>query len=241
MTRARDLDWAGTFNVRDLGGLPTRSGATTNRRAFVRSEHLGLLPAEGWSALQHHGVRTCVDLRSSWEISEPYADRAPGDVAVVWAPLEEGLLEDPEFRRSAESGELGTALYYGPYLDRWPERLAAVIQALAGCEAGGVLYHCQRGRDRTGLVTMALLSLADVPADVIVADHLHTDQRLVDRGLALGHVGLDGEAEQYRARGTTLEATVREVLDRLDGRSLLRGAGVSDRDLDAVHARLVGH
>lgn len=238
MTSGRHLAWPGTYNVVDLGGLPTREGRRTRRGAFVRSEHLDGLGGTGWEALRAHGVRTCVDLRSSWERTAP-GRAPPDDVGVVHAPLEEGLLADPEFRRWAETGLLGCALYFEPYLRRWPERLAASIRAMATAPPGGVLYHCQRGRDRTGLVTLVLLSLAGVPTDVVVADHLATDERLAERGLALGHISTDGEADLFIARGTTAAAVLTDLVDGLDAEDLLRTGGLSGEEVATLRARLV--
>lgn len=239
MSGDRELVLAGMYNVRDLGGLPARSRGITRRGVFVRSESPHLLDRFGWAALADHGVRTVVDLRSSWEIEEaPYAPMAE-EIAATLAPLEEGLLDHPGFRSLAESGELGCALYFQPFLDRWPDRIAATFRVLADAGPGGVLYHCQRGRDRTGLVTLLLLALAEVPVDVIVADHLRTDELLVERGIALGHVPLDGEAELYAARDTTAEDTLLALLADLDAATYLRDAGLTMDEVEALRARLL--
>ena len=239
MDDERDLAWAGMYNVRDLGGLPTAQGGTTRFGAIVRSEGLDRLQPAGWAALGAHGVRTCIDLRSGFEVKErPYQAGVPG-IVVVSAPWEEGLLDDPEFRDWAESGVLGTALYFAPFLERWPARTADMVRAVATAGTGGVLYHCQRGRDRTGLLTMLLLSLVGVPDELIVADHLRTDDRLVAQGIGLGHVSLDGEAELFAARGTTAEATLHALLSGLNVATYLLEAGLTARELDGIRTRLV--
>ena len=227
------------YNVRDLGGLPTRNGGTTRWGALVRSEGLNWLAPEGWETLHAHGVRTCIDLRSGFETDKgPYRPAVAGIDAVA-APWEEGLLDDPTFCDWALSGVLSTALYFAPFLERWPERTAATVRAVAAARPGGVLYHCERGRDRTGLLTILLLLLVGVPHDVILADHLVTDARLVSHGVALGHVSLDGEAEVYAARGTTAEATLRSLLDTLDAERYLLDAGMTTDELAALRKRLV--
>ena len=38
-------------------------------------------------------------------------------------------------------------------------------------EPGGIAYHCGVGRDRTGLITMLLLAVANVPAEEIAGDY----------------------------------------------------------------------
>lgn len=235
----RDLDWSGMYGVRDLGGLPTGDGRLTTMGAIVRSESLDRLTDTGWDQLHAYGIRTVVDLRSDFEVVErPY--RCPGpDVEVVRVPLEDGLLDDEEFRRWAETGLLSSALYYAPFLARWPGRTASVVRSVAAAGAGGVLFHCQRGRDRTGLVAILLLGLAGVEPAAIVADHFRTDERLIARGVSLGHPGLDGENDLYAEHGTTAEHTLRRLIEDLDVERYLLGAGVSASELTAVAERLV--
>lgn len=78
-----------------------------------------------------------------------------------------------------------------------------------------------------------------MPAEIIIADHLRTDDRLRAHGLALGHVGLDREADLYAERGTTAEATVAALLNDLDATDYLRSAGLTKDELTALRDRLV--
>src|SRR4029079_12306211 len=64
------LDWEGSFNARDLGGLRTTDGRLTRTGAVVRSAHLDRLSASGWQALHDHGIRTILDLRDENERDE---------------------------------------------------------------------------------------------------------------------------------------------------------------------------
>ena len=57
-----------------------------------------------------------------------------------------------------------TPLYYRDALKRWPERHAAAISAIARAQPGGVLIHCKRGVDRTGIMTLLLLAAVGVDA-----------------------------------------------------------------------------
>lgn len=234
----RDLAWAGSYNVRDLGGLPTTDGRTTRFGVVIRSESPAFFEPTAWAEVEAAGVRTCIDLRSSWEVDAgPY--EPPPPIERVAAPLEEGLLDDPGFRAMGEDGRLGTALYFAPYLERWPDRAAAVLRMIGAASPGGVLFHCERGRDRTGLVAILLLHLARVPDEVIVADHVATDDRLRAHGIALGHVPLDGEDELYACHGTDAEETLTMLLDGLDVVDLLRTNGATDDEVAALRLRIV--
>ncbi|MCU1351743.1 MAG: Protein tyrosine/serine phosphatase, partial [Acidimicrobiales bacterium] len=170
----RHLAWDGCANARDLGGLPTRDGGRTRWGAAIRSDSLDGLRDAGWAALHEHGVRTVVDLRDGDERAA-WVDSAAYGVTTIHLPLED--LSDVEFWLEWR-GVCNTALYYRAFLDRFPERSADLVAAFVGAAPGGVLFHCQIGRDRTGLVALLLLALAGVAADDIADDHALSDARL---------------------------------------------------------------
>lgn len=165
----RHLDWKRCRNVHDLGGLPTRDGRRIRRGALVRGDALDRLTAAGWAALHEHGIRTVIDLRNPDEIGEDDAAR-PEALTTIGLPLDG--MEDTEFwARWIHRPEFGTPHYYGPWLERFPERAARVLAAIARAGPGGVAYHCVGGRDRTGLVTMLLLAALDVAPAVAAEDY----------------------------------------------------------------------
>jgi hypothetical protein len=71
----RNLDWSGTYNARDLGGLAIRGGGRTAAGEIVRSDSLQGLTAQGWEEVEAFGVRTVVDLRNENEIGADAAQR----------------------------------------------------------------------------------------------------------------------------------------------------------------------
>lgn len=234
----RHLDWDGCFNVRDLGGLPTSDGRTTRRGAVVRADTLEELTADGWAALVGHGVRTVIDLRNDDELGEDVAPR-PAEVTTVRIPLD--VSDDREFWDVWQSGpQFGTPLYYRPHLERFPQRSAAVVAAVAQAQPGGVAFHCAGGRDRSGQVAMLLLALAGVPAEVIAADYAVSFERLPARYVARGEEDQGPLLESYlRERGTSAEAVIVELLDGLDVEAHLVGAGLTAGDVAALRGRLV--
>jgi protein-tyrosine phosphatase len=236
--RDRHLDWEGCFNDRDLGGLPTTDGRTTRWGAVVRADALDGLTAAGWAALVEHGVRTVIDLRNDDELGENAAPR-PAEVTTVRIPLD--VSEDREFWNVWQHGpQFGTPLYYRPHLDRFPERSAAVVAAVARAEPGGVAFHCGGGRDRAGQVTMLLLALVGVPAEVIAADYALSFERLPARYGARGEPDQGPMLRSYlEEQGTSAEALIVELLDGLDVEARLAEAGLSADDLVALRSRLI--
>ena len=235
----RHLDWDGCFNVRDLGGLPTSEGRTTRWGAAVRADDLAGLSQRGWAALTRHGIRTVVDLRNDDERQD--GDAGPGRerVTTVHVPLD--VTEDREFWSVWQSGpQFGTPSYYRPHLDRFPERNAAVIAAIADAQPGGVALHCVGGRDRAGQVSLLLLALAGVPANVIASDYALSFERLPARYAARGERDQGPLLRAFlEERGTTPEALVVEVLAALDVEAYLREAGVTEEQLARLRERLV--
>ena len=177
---SRHLAWEGCFNVRDLGGLRTTDGSRTRWGRVVRADSLETLTASGWAALSAHGVRTVIDLRNDDEIGVDVAPR-PAAVTTVHLPLDGS--DDREFWDTWDSGpQFATPLYYGPHLQRFPERSAAVLSAIARAAPGGVVFHCASGRDRAGQVSMLLLALVGVAVEEIAADYAMS-ARAVDGAL----------------------------------------------------------
>jgi protein-tyrosine phosphatase len=224
----RRLDWDGCVHARDLGGLPAAGGRTTLRGAVVRSGSVDRLTPAGWAAVQAYGIRTVVDLRNAEEL--PGEPPHPPGIGVRHVPVDGS--EDREFWDAWATGpQFGTPLYYEPWLERFPRRAAAVVRAIAHASAGGVLFHCGRGRDRAGLVSLLLLALVGVPAQVIADDY----------ALSLGDDDDDRVLADFLAgRGTTAHAEVVALAASLDVEATLRAGGLGDDELGGLRARLLG-
>jgi protein tyrosine/serine phosphatase len=217
----RHLDWEGCRNVRDLGGLPTADGGRIRHGALVRADALERLTARGWEQLEAHGVSTVVDLRNDDEVGEDDAPR-PASLRTVHLPLDG--MEDTEFwEQWMHRPEFGTPHYYGPWLERFPDRAARVLRAIAHAEPGGVAYHCVGGRDRTGLVTLMVLGLAGVAPEVAGEDYALSAERIPDAPIAAF----------YEERGTTPAAVATEAMAALDVLPHLEPA-----DVEALRERL---
>jgi protein-tyrosine phosphatase len=221
----RQLNWDGCQNVRDLGGLRTLNGRRTRLGALVRSDTPARLSAAGWSALYAYGIRTIITLRTHGMQEDALDFTSPHpDLATVQVAIED--VTDAEFVRQWASTDLWcTPLYYREALRRWPERHAAAIAAMAHARPGGVLFHCVRGHDRTGIIALLLLALAGVTADGIVADYA---------------LSLDpGRDELLAGQGTSVREVILGVLAGLDVERYLLAGGLSQPDLEAVRERLL--
>jgi protein-tyrosine phosphatase len=222
----RILVWDGCTNVRDLGGLSTIDGRMTLWKAVVRSGTPARLTEAGWTALYAYGIRTIITLRT-YGMTEDELNFTPpySDIAIVQAAIED--VTDTEFLQQWAASDLWcTPLYYPDALRRWPERHAAVISAVARAQPGGVLFHCVRGHDRTGIIALLLLTLAGVAQDEIIADY---------------ELSPDPERDDILAREhSSVRDALLGALTGLNIDSYLSMGGVSQDDLAAVRKRLLG-
>ena len=242
MRHDRVLPWDGCCNVRDLGGIETRDGGRTEFRGIVRAENVEHLTATGWAALAAYGVRTVIDLRNDDELGADNAPR-PDSVTTVRLPIDDAAdTQMWDFFESEGYGGLGP-LYYPEFMRRKPERCAAAVSAIAQAGPGVVLVHCAAGRDRTGLVSMLALALADVPAERIADDHAMSDELVATVCLPDGQVRTPAAFDHlYADRGTTPARIIDELVGGaalgVDLPTYLRNGGATDADLANVRARL---
>ena len=229
MSKNRQLHWNGCLNVRDLGGLRTAHGQETIWGAVVRSDSPSQLTDDGWRALQQHGICTIVDLRHDSE-RKADAERPVGEVQTIHVPLED--MSDEEFWQHWIKYNC-TPMYYESFLQRSPQRVAAVFAAIGQARPGGVLVHCGIGRDRTGLIALLLLALVGVDHAQIVRDYGLSEHCLAR------HDEQSKINELLAKENTTASDVLRSLLGSLDVEQFLLDAGLAPSDIHSLRTRLV--
>jgi protein tyrosine/serine phosphatase len=229
----------GLVNLRDLGGLPTQSGALTRRGRLLRSESPHQLSDSGVRALLDLGVTAVVDLRTvSERESLPSPLVGAGEVRDHHAPIFNDGDDFP--RHLATASEV-----YCWWLRERGTGVAAALTTIADAHAVPILVHCHAGKDRTGVVVALVLRLAGVTVDAIADDYARSGVQLADilardRVSALA-AGMD-EVRAARLFTVHREAMVETLayIDAEDGgiAPLLRRIGLDDSRIDRL-ARLM--
>jgi hypothetical protein len=129
---ARDLEWEGCDNVRDLGGLPIAGGGETARGRVIRANNLDLLTRDGWQALWDHGVRTVIDLRNEEECRTDIA--RPAGLTMLRVPFHAYASAD----WVKQWHEPGRPSNFSPYLADYPQALIDFGNAVASARPGGI-------------------------------------------------------------------------------------------------------
>jgi protein-tyrosine phosphatase len=165
----------GAANFRDIGGYLTESGRQVRMGRIFRSDELSDLTDADLSTLRGLGMRRIFDLRSRDEVRKK-GDRIPTDAPYeyVHTPVYEkeprwDYLPAILFRRHQLGQVLMERYYY--MVEKRAEVLARILTYFADRRNLPAVYHCNAGKDRTGIVTALVLSLLGVSDETIVADY----------------------------------------------------------------------
>lgn len=241
MPRSRVLSWDGCCNVRDLGGLPLEGGGETGFGAVVRSDDVTLLTESGWRALSEYGITRIVDLRHEHPPYEP-------PVEIVRVPLLDppGIDEINEVLADVDDPAVWRRDSYLFFLERFPQKFARAVSAVAAESDGTVLVHCAGGVDRTGLVSALLLRTAGVGIDAIAEDYAASEASWAPTvGEWIAEAPDERERRLRQLLAIMPAAAMRDVLVELERRygsvpGYLTRAGAEAAALGRVRERLRG-
>jgi protein-tyrosine phosphatase len=191
----------GALNIRDLGGIATRSGAKISPGRVFRSDALSKLTDEDVATLAGLALRTAIDFRSTHEVAGAGPDRLPAGAAAIALPVDAANLEelfaaDPATLSDLVGGGKGVEFMLGinrqfvadPALRA---QFGRALHLIADPDRQPALFHCTVGKDRTGWMAAILLTALGVSRDAVTADYLATN----DYVWPAYQVILDGHSE----------------------------------------------
>lgn len=198
MEKQRGYFFDGADNIRELAGIRAGDGRAVKSGRLVRADGLGKLSAGDIRFLKEEmKVRTAVDFRTAEERRDNPEPELPG-VRMLWLPLlneqVQGITHErgEEEKKQDPTGFLGRLLASGldgkGYMESTYRELAATPKAREGYrrffeillaqEEGAVLWHCSKGKDRTGIGAALVLFSLDVPEEAIYKDYRKTNDCL---------------------------------------------------------------
>lgn len=188
----RILTFTNGFNFRDLGGYQTTDGQQIGWHRLIRSAHLSDFTPDEQRKLYGYGIRTIIDLRSSSEVAT-YPDQLTSLMQYIRIPVFDNDLTESNisisearknFSADPKAGFNRMMAVYRQFVTDEQAQTAfhRFIQTLCLHSAyGGILFHCSAGKDRSGLATIYLLNLLQVPESVIFTDYMLTNKASVKR------------------------------------------------------------
>ncbi|MEV4760152.1 tyrosine-protein phosphatase [Micromonospora sp. NPDC049559] len=261
----RNWGLVGAPNGRDLGGLVGAGGRRVRAGVLLRSGALGRLTDEDLPLLERYGLACVVDLRHASEVDAAPPDRLAGTPRRVHLPVYDPahpvftyvsavlLGHDPgAFPALAEQGSpAAMAAIYRWFVTGAPARagFAAAVRLAARPENLPMLFHCSAGKDRTGWLSVVLLTALGVDEAAIRADYLCSNelteslQEVILRAMVARRPGVDVEAVRpvLQVRPEYLDAAYDEVARAYGSfdRYLRDGLGLDEQVLAGLRANLL--
>lgn len=162
----------GVQNVRDLGGIPTKAGGAFKSQRIFRSAALHTVTPNGIKQMQDLGVKAVIDLRSTAETKgnpDPVEALQKAGIAYYHIPMLDNLQSNIAAQK--EIVNTGLDVMYQHILDNHKEDFKKLLDIIRKTPTGGIFYHCSVGKDRTGITSMMLLSIAQVEDNYIIDDY----------------------------------------------------------------------
>lgn len=167
-------------NFRDIGGLPTASGAYTRMGRLYRSPRLTGLSHADIESLETRAIEAIVDFRGAQEAaSAPIALSPTLMQRRVSLPIEPQAgarirLAEADGIVSHEAAQAIMMDSYRTYVTDHAPTYARFVRLVAAAE-GPVVFHCSAGKDRTGFAAALLLAAVGVRWEAVVTDYLRTN------------------------------------------------------------------
>ncbi|WP_051428134.1 tyrosine-protein phosphatase [Bacillus sp. J33] len=154
-------------NCRELGGYSTEYGQQTKWHTFLRSSDMSRLSREDIVFLKEYGVKTVIDLRGEDEIETHKNPLAEEDFCEYYnIPFITERVSDI----TLSTYEISMGDFYIDLLEQ-NDAVKRIFDVIEQAEEGCIVFHCQAGKDRTGLLAMLLLGLAGVEKKDIVSNY----------------------------------------------------------------------
>lgn len=230
----------GAYNVRDIGNYETIDGQLTKTGAFYRADSTAGFTAKDIEYFKCHDLSLVIDLRSAAE-----AAHSPSSFCRTDGIRYENIQIIDGIHSNFESAQLPETMgrLYIQFLESAKPAFAKIFRLFAQ-NRGAALYHCTAGKDRTGVVTMLLLSLAGLSDEDIIADYaateIFTSHLIASQKAQLAAMGLDVPEFLLHADAENMRETVQYLHEKYENaENYLKSCNVTQEEIETVKNKLV--
>lgn len=157
-------------NVRDLGGYPTLDGKMVSYGKVYRAANMDDLNEKDIEYLKSLNISTIIDLRREKEVETYHKkiDLVRENFDYKNISLASRNMRQEEIIRIINKEDSVGKSYYN-LIDNYPA-VKEIMEIIANAK-GAVLFHCQEGKDRTGIISMIIYGLCNCYRSDIIADY----------------------------------------------------------------------
>ena len=232
----------GTYNFRDVGGLPAATG-TVRDGVLFRSDGLHRLGEAGRAVLRELGVGIVIDLRDENEAAVMPDDLDGLDVEVLRLPVFEGS--------GASQGARGISLdaLYHRIVTQHASIVVSALREISTAGDRSVVVHCTAGKDRTGIVIALALLAVGVDREAVIDDYARTESNLAGEWLEamvelVGRYGVPDSPELRTLMGGSPREAIDGVIESIERdhgsvREYLLAGGLQLGELAALEHLLI--
>lgn len=224
-------------NARELGGVPTMDGKVTKWGKFLRTATLDDITIEEINKLKEYGVESIIDLRRDNEI--PFDSESHRLIKENFNFNHISLSPDSEMREEEIQQIINREVSIGSTYRRLIDNFSKIREIMNVFQKtdGITLFHCQEGKDRTGIISMILMGLANVGRADIIADYEISSAYL-------GYVERYEESEPYSVFRITNPYYMKEAYEYIARKynsfeEYLAYAGVEEKTISEVKNKLL--
>lgn len=169
------------LNFRDLGGIRVKDGRVIKKETLLRSGGLHLFNKEEVEVLRSYQICKIIDFRAPYN----WTKKKDPEIGAVYAKYDGktaniGDSIDFSAKGFGQTGEAAQEqlrqLHY--YYTHMPYGYHAFHVLLKELQAGQTpfLFHCAKGKDRTGIAAMILLGALGADDETILQDYLLSNE-----------------------------------------------------------------
>jgi protein tyrosine/serine phosphatase len=106
---------------------------------------------------------------------------------------------------------MGVPTMYKEFLKSCKDEIFDALRICANGDNYPILIHCTQGKDRTGMMCMLLLAVANTPEDTIVNDYAKTQQGLAPvLPMMIKEMAKSGLSEEFATASPKVSHAIRQ-------------------------------
>lgn len=226
------------YNVRELGGYVGKHAITCWKR-FLRGDDISALTPNDIAYLKAYGVTSVLDLRSNHECEHhPDAIINDEDIQYYHVPFMAGEVDN--IMNNVDKSLQIQDFYLDLLHDQ--SKVKKIMETIADAPKGCLLFHCAGGKDRTGVLSMLLLSLVEVDNEDIMTNYQVSFINLKRNKVLKDYVMPENmDISCMYSLPESIEACLNHIYETFGTTyKYLRSCGLSDTQIEKVKQKLLG-